>query len=186
MVNKNVSESNKQYGYKVILLGDETVGKTSLFYKFINNKFEEDYRQTLGTEILLKEVNFNDMTIMLQIWDVAGGKYFSKYRRKFYNGASGALIIFDLTNKKTFHNIVTWRKEFENNNNNNPSYVLVGNKKDLVKENEIEKSKMEDYTKDIFLELTSAKTGENVEKTFKKLAEMLYKKETGKDLRNQG
>ena len=182
MVNENVSESNKQYGYKVVLLGDETVGKTSLFYKYINNKFEEQYRQTLGTEILLKEVKFNNTTINLQIWDVAGGKYFSKYRRKFYIGASGALLVFDLTQIKTFHSIATWRKEFESNNSITPSYVLVGNKKDLVEENAIEKSKIDEYSKDISLDLTSAKTGENVEKTFVKLAEMLYKKETGKDL----
>jgi small GTP-binding protein len=160
----------------VILLGDEAVGKTSLFYRYIHNKFEHSYRQTLGTEILLKEVSINGITVILQIWDVAGGDYFSRYREKFYNGAAGALIVFDTTREKTYNSIDTWTKEFEKIADENPSYILVGNKSDVGEEIMINKEIIEKYTKEYPLELTSAKTGENVEKTFKKLAEMLYEK----------
>ena len=161
-------------------MGDEAVGKTSLFYRYIHNKFENSYRQTLGTEILLKEVKINDITIIMQIWDVAGGEYFSRYREKFYTGAAAALIVFDMTRAKTFENIELWKYEFENIVNDSPSYLIVGNKADLTDRIAIEKSEVEKYSKDFPTEFTSAKTGENVEKTFKRLAEALYKNKTGK------
>lgn len=166
-------------GFKVILLGDEAVGKTSLFYRYVHNKFENSYRQTLGTEILLKEVTINGVTIILQIWDVAGGKYFSRYREKFYNGASGAVIVFDMTRQKTYDNIKSWREEFENIVVEVPAYIFVGNKSDLDGAREIHDADNEKYRYKYPFELTSAKTGENVENTFKRLAEILYKKKTG-------
>lgn len=182
IINSPDSGSLKYPGFKVILLGDEAVGKTSLFYRYVHNKFENSYRQTLGTEILLKEVTINGITIILQIWDVAGGKYFSRYREKFYNGASGALIVFDMSRQKTYDNIKTWREEFEKIIDEEPSYIFVGNKSDMEGVKEIQDTDIEKYRNKYPLELTSAKTGENVEDSFKRLAEMLYKKKTGEKL----
>ena len=162
--------------FKVVILGDEAVGKTSLFYRYIHNKFENSYKQTLGTEILLKELSLNDEKVILQIWDVAGGSYFKRYREKYYNNATGALLVFDLTRRKTFDHLTQWLEEFETTLSKKPKYVLVGNKKDLQEQQTVGLQEINDFAEQMGfkLELTSAMTGENVESAFSHLAEMMY------------
>ena len=165
--------------YKVCLLGDESVGKTSLVYRYIHNRFQNSYRQTLGTEILLKEVTISDypQPQILQIWDIAGGDYFERYREKFYNNAYGILLVFDQTRTKTFERLDKWKKEIETVLDREPVFVVLGNKDDLASQQVIDTQQMELYAKDTQLPLirTSALTGINVEKAFYLLTELMLK-----------
>lgn len=165
--------------YKVCLLGDESVGKTSLVYRYIHNKFQSSYKQTLGTEILLKEVILVDYPKPqnLQIWDIAGGDYFERYREKFYNNANGVLLVFDQTRKSTFDRLDKWKNEIEAVLGRKPVFVVLGNKDDLTSQRAIELQQMEEYEKNNHLTLirTSALTGINVEKAFNLLTELMVK-----------
>ena len=104
--------------YKVIVIGDPAVGKTSLLTNFATNQFEEKYLPTVGVSILKEtlELEGNEATINLMFWDIAGQQRFNNLRKSFYLGSQGALLLFDLTNKESMDHIVDWANEFWENN----------------------------------------------------------------------
>ncbi|MHA1271180.1 MAG: Rab family GTPase [Candidatus Helarchaeota archaeon] len=170
------------YKLKMLLLGAAAVGKTSLIQKFIKGKFEKDYKMTIGTDIFTKDLVVNyegeDIPVVLAIWDIAGQERFSFFRPAFYKGASGALIVFDLTRYETFNpGITDWLKELWGYTGRIP-IVILGNKNDLEKYRAVRSEDALKYSKKIsctYLE-TSAKTGTNVENAFQIIAtEMIIK-----------
>ncbi|MHA1231034.1 MAG: Rab family GTPase [Candidatus Helarchaeota archaeon] len=169
------------YKLKMLLLGAAAVGKTSLIQNFIKGKFEKEYKMTIGTDIFTKDVvvNYNDedIPVTLSIWDIAGQDRFAFFRTSFYKGASGAMIVFDLTRYSTFNpGVVNWLKELWGYTGRIP-IILLGNKNDLEKYRAVRGEDAEKFAKKIpcvFLE-TSAKTGANVEKSFKTLAYEMVK-----------
>lgn len=171
----------KRYSFKVLLLGAPTVGKTSIFYRYVKNQFINDYITTIGINYLTKEITLEAKKIAkLQILDIGGQKKFKFLHKKFYNGANGALVIFDLTQRKTYGAIESWISEMFEILQENIPFIIIGNKLDLLKElpRSIDKDIVRNYTekKDcIYLE-TSAKTGENIEEVFKELAQLMIKR----------
>jgi small GTP-binding protein len=169
------------YRFKVILLGEAAVGKTSLLLRYIRNQFAESYKMTIGVDFLSKKLNINDNRVNLTIWDVAGQKRFSFMRKSFYGGSSGALLIFDLTRENTFQYLTRrWYPEMTKFIGNEVPFVLIGNKLDLVKDigsviNESEAQEFAQSKNSIYIE-TSAKTGVNVEIAFEELAERMVSK----------
>lgn len=157
--------------YKILLLGDGNVGKTSLIMRFTTGRFKETYKATIGTDIFQKIIDNKD----LQIWDLSGQSHFKNIRMKFYKRANGSLIVFDLTNPNSFESLENWVEEAQEVTGDIPS-VLVGNKKDLdhlIQPETLEKAKKFAESKGIEFVFTSAKNGDNVEEAFKKLAEVL-------------
>lgn len=152
---------------KVLLVGNFGVGKTSLIRRFVLNEFSEDYISTIGVRVSTKIVNLNNDEIKLLIWDVAGTSGNEKVPKSYFLGSSAAMYVFDLSREETYINIknqVATVKELSGLK----EITIVGNKKDLVTENEINDiiSKLE-----IAVDLiTSAKDDENVEDAFTKLA----------------
>lgn len=152
---------------KVLLVGNFGVGKTSLIRRFVLNEFSEDYISTIGVRVSTKIVNLNNEEIKLLIWDVAGTSGNEKVPKSYFLGSSAAMYVFDLSREETYINIknqVATVKELSGLK----EITIVGNKKDLVTENEINDiiSKLE-----IAVDLiTSAKDDENVEDAFTKLA----------------
>lgn len=152
---------------KVLLTGNFGVGKTSLFQQFIHSKFDERYLTTIGVKVDKKEVNANGETVEMFLWDVAGEISQDKVPVSYFLGAHGIIYVFDLTRPMTYQNLstdITYLKKIA------PKAVIkiVGNKKDLVSSEQINlvTSKLE-ISHDI---LTSAKTGENVNDLFQRLA----------------
>jgi len=96
---------------KVVLIGDGAVGKTSIRNRFMGYGFETSHLMTLGADFSLKEVNRGDEIWKFQIWDLAGQEMFQQVRARFYQGAMGALLVFDITRKQTFLNITNWLNE---------------------------------------------------------------------------
>lgn len=152
---------------KVLLVGNFGVGKTSLIRRFVLNEFSEDYISTIGVRVSTKIVKLNNEEIKLLIWDVAGTSGNEKVPKSYFLGSSAAMYVFDLSREETYINIknqVATVKELSGLK----EITIVGNKKDLVTENEINDiiSKLE-----IAVDLiTSAKDDENVEDAFTKLA----------------
>ena len=168
------------YKLKILLAGPAAVGKTSLIHRFIKSSFKKDYKLTVGVDILTKEVEYEPGQIAtLSIWDIGGQERFSFIRTTFYKGASGALLVFDLSRASTWDAIKNWRAEVNQFAGNIP-FVLIGNKVDLLPEvgEIIDREEAADYAEDegsIYIE-TSAKEGVHVDEAFLELTRLIVQR----------
>ncbi|XP_060668613.1 ras-related protein Rab7 isoform X2 [Ziziphus jujuba] len=104
--------SRRRMLLKVIILGDSGVGKTSLMNQYVNRKFSNQYKATIGADFLTKEVQFEDRQFTLQIWDTAGQERFQSLGVAFYRGADCCVLVYDVNVMKSFENLNNWREEF--------------------------------------------------------------------------
>ena len=168
---------NDQIDYivKICLLGEAAVGKTSLVYRFIENKFRDNYKSTLGVNLLKKDMVLDDYGgVSAQIWDLGGQESFRSLRKLYLEGANGAFVIFDTTKRKTFDKLDEWIQSFKEARGDKP-ILLIGNKIDLTDKIKVEESEAKEYaeTHSMQFTFTSAKTGENVETAFKRLVKTI-------------
>jgi Ras-related protein Rab-7A len=105
---------------KVIILGDSGVGKTSLMNQYVNNKFSEQYKATIGADFCTKDVTIDDKLVTLQIWDTAGQERFQSLGVAFFRGADACILVYDMTNPKSFESLDKWRKDFLQNVSDDP------------------------------------------------------------------
>ncbi len=157
-----------QHRLKIVVCGDPAVGKTTLINKFSTQEFIDDYKMTVGFQISKIERNIDGQDVQFMIYDIAGQERFKIMRHRFYAGADGCMVVFDLTNKESLKNIEMWYKECHNlSENDNVKFMLIGNKDDLERNvpNEIPE-KVSQILKIPYFE-TSAKTGSNVDQIFK-------------------
>ena len=155
---------------KVILAGSFGVGKTSLFNQFIFNKFDDKYLTTIGVKVNKKVVDFGDKKLSILLWDIAGEVSQDKVPVTYFLGASGVIYVFDLSRPSTYKNI-KHDIEYLSGILKGGIIKVVGNKKDLVTDEQIEVIKAElPMPFDI---VTSAKTGENVEELFHEIGKSL-------------
>lgn len=164
-----------QFSTKVIVCGDYQVGKTSLIRRFVDNTFKENYIATIGVDITKKEMKIQeDCTIDFIIWDIGGQiQQMAPYRKRFYNGANAALIVFDKTRRESFEHIQIWLDDLSNElGNSRIPKILVGNKSDLIQDVKVSSEELRQFAEKKGLEFieTSAKTSENVEEAFKYIA----------------
>ena len=157
---------------KVLLVGNFGVGKTSLIRRFVLNEFSEDYISTIGVRVSKKVVEYENETIKLMIWDVAGTSGNEKIPKAYFLGSSAAMFVFDLSREETYLTIdenLNMVKELSGLQN----ITLVGNKKDLLSEEELE-NVIQKVSVNIDL-ITSAKEDENVANAFMKLTNQALK-----------
>lgn len=157
---------------KVLLVGNFGVGKTSLIRRFVLNEFSEDYISTIGVRVSTKIIKLDQQEIKLLIWDVAGTKDDEKVPKAYFLGASAAMYVFDLSRKETYTKIKE-QLDVISQLSGLKDIMVVGNKKDLLTENEIE-SIINKITIPVDL-ITSAKEDENVEDAFVSLAKQSLK-----------
>jgi len=160
----------REFVYKVVILGDAAVGKTSLINQFVEGTFQEDYKPTLGANIVRKDVNLNKARVRLIMWDLAGQEKYRVVRSMYFQGCEGALLVYDVTRYNTFDNINSkWLRDFKKYVKKKGVYVLIGNKTDLKDQRTIPTERRKELAKKIkashFIE-TSAKLGENIEEAF--------------------
>ena len=159
------------YIFKIVLLGEANVGKTSLVYRFIEDKFRENYKSTLGVNLLKKDMNVEGYgEVSAQIWDLGGQESFKSLRSLYLEGANGAFVVYDMTSNKSFEKLGEWVQNFRDARGNAPM-VLIGNKSDLKNQIRISESESLEYasTNNMGMIITSAKTGQNVEQAFLEL-----------------
>ena len=167
-------ESGGEYRFKFIVIGDHEVGKTSILRRFVEERFLADYRTTIGLNVLTHNFEFFGNEISLFLWDIGAQQYFKRYRKVYYKGAQAAFIVFDLTNKDSLYSVMNWFNELKEFREDEISVVIVGNKRDLEHEREIDYDEgvtlaemlSEKYNRKYSYIETSALTGENIEEAF--------------------
>ena len=163
--------------YKVLLLGDSSVGKTCFLLRYCDKTFQDAHLSTIGLDYRLKSMTLkNKKNIKLQIWDTAGQDRFRAITKNYYKGANGIILIYDVTNLQTFENVKNWITQIREEANKNVVIFLAGNKADLPEESravqkEDGQKMAEEYN--IPFQETSAKEGINVNETFQELVEKI-------------
>ena len=169
----------KKYIFKIVLLGDPGVGKSSLITRFVHNRFQASYLMTIGVDILSKQLFVGKDEVLFLISDIGGQERFASVREKFYRGARGCFLVFDLTRSNTLTSVKAWKKGLEGVEED-VIYFLIGNKADLKEQLEVENENIKAIANELNLPedsffITSAKTGERVEESFFTFAKELMK-----------
>lgn len=166
------------YTFKIMMLGDASVGKTSLTMRYISGYFMEDLKLTIGVDFYSKTTSFKDKKVKLQIWDFGGEERFRFLLSQYSKGANGAFFLFDITNQTSLDHLPDWTQVIREHAGDIP-IMLIGSKVDLqefravLRDDGILAAKK--YNLASFVELSS-KTGENVEKAFNVMTEILFEK----------
>ena len=172
---KNNIKEKKCYTIKIIVVGNSGVGKTNIIFRLVNNQFIADYAPTIGVDFLCYNVEFIDKIFKFILMDTAGSEEFKSITRGYYKNCSFALVVYDVTDKKSFNDIKQWIEDCQNYGNKNIYIVLVGNKIDLNEKRKISKEEGEKFAKEHIMAFyeTSAKTGENIADIFLGISEIL-------------
>ncbi len=168
--------NSKKKVYKILLLGDMAVGKTSIIQMYTKNKVPQNHITTIGIDYATKTQRLNNGTeISFQIWDTAGQERFNSLTNKLYKSAQGLILVYDITSLKSFENINKWLETIKNENNKNVKVILVGNKIDLENKREVNYNQIKEFSENYgidFIEI-SAKENIKVENVFIKIGELL-------------
>lgn len=162
--------------YKLVFLGDQSVGKTSIITRFMYDNFDRHYQATIGIDFLSKTMYLEDRTVRLQLWDTAGQERFRSLIPSYIRDSSVAVVVYDVTNRASFLNTTKWVEDVRAERGTNVVICLVGNKTDLgndkrqISTEEGEQKAQKDGL--LFMEC-SAKAGYNVKSLFRKLATSL-------------
>ena len=181
----NASGVNKTCQFKLVLLGESSVGKSSLVLRFVKGQFHEFQESTIGAAFLTQTVQIDDTTVKFEIWDTAGQERYHSLAPMYYRGAQAAIVVYDITNKETFQKAQTWIKELQRQASPNIVIALAGNKLDLAGKRAVSYDEAKAYADEcslLFME-TSAKTAANVMDIFTSIAKKLPKSETNEAAR---
>ena len=164
--------------FKIVLIGDTSVGKTNILSKYLTDEFDAKSKATVGVEFGVKNFKIENNIVKVQIWDTAGEERYRSITNAYYKGAKGSLLVYDITNKKSFENVEKWISDLKANADEDISMILLGNKTDLedkrVVTTEEGKNKAEFYNL-TFME-TSALNGNNIQEAFNELIMDVYKR----------
>lgn len=156
------------YLFKLLLIGDSGVGKTCLLFRFSEDAFNTTFISTIGIDFKIRTIEVDGKKIKLQIWDTAGQERFRTITTAYYRGAMGIMLVYDVTNEKSFNNIRNWIRNIEEHASSDVERMILGNKCDMEETRQVSKERGEKLAIDYgikFLE-TSAKSGINVEEAF--------------------
>lgn len=163
--------------FKILVLGDSNVGKTNLVSRFCHDKFTEDNKTTIGVDFNLYETEIDDKKITAQFWDTAGQEKYRAMSTAFYKKAQGAIIVYDISDNRSFDNVITWLNEIKFYGEENIQIILLGNKSDLKDLDSVPEEKAKNFAEEhgIFFLEVSAKVnkGKKVQIGFNKILKML-------------
>uniref|UniRef100_A0A3P9PQF4 small monomeric GTPase n=1 Tax=Poecilia reticulata TaxID=8081 RepID=A0A3P9PQF4_POERE len=164
--------------FKLLLIGDSGVGKTCVLFRFSDDAFNTTFISTIGIDFKIKTVELQGKKIKLQIWDTAGQERFHTITTSYYRGAMGIMLVYDITNAKSFENISKWLRNIDEHANEDVERMLLGNKCDMEDKRVVPKAKGEQIAREHGIRFfeTSAKANINIEKAFLTLAEDILRK----------
>ncbi len=169
MISSTFSEQQEyDYLFKVLLIGDSGIGKSSLLLRFADDGYNEGYISTIGVDFKIRTINMGEKVIKLQIWDTAGQERFRTITSSYYRGAHGIMVVFDLTDESSFKNVEKWFIEIDRYGNDQVCRILIGNKADLTNKRVVSRERAETFAIQNGMEYieTSAKKNHNVNLAF--------------------
>ena len=170
-----ISQSDNFINFKIIIIGDSGVGKSSLLKRAVQNRFDESYQATIGFEFLLMHYKINELKFKLQIWDTCGQEMYRSLVQGFYRNTSLAIIVYDVNNPKSFEGLEVWLKDLRQQTEQEIPIFIVVNKSDMEKKVPTEDAKIfstSNRTK--YFAECSARSGYNVKEIFNEAAKQLY------------
>ena len=171
--------ANKTFQFKLVLLGEGAVGKSSLVLRFVRGQFFDYQESTIGAAFLTQTVALNDTMVKFEIWDTAGQERYHSLAPMYYRGAAAAIVVYDITSPDSFARAKSWVRELQRQGNPNIVIALAGNKSDLASKRKVEPDEARQYAEEnniMFME-TSAKTASNVNELFVQIARKLPKQQ---------
>ncbi|XP_028656169.1 ras-related protein Rab-6A isoform X1 [Erpetoichthys calabaricus] len=169
--------------FKLVFLGEQSVGKTSLITRFMYDSFDNTYQATIGIDFLSKTMYLEDRTIRLQLWDTAGQERFRSLIPSYIRDSAAAVVVYDITNVNSFQQTTKWIDDVRTERGGDVIIMLVGNKTDLADKRQVSIEEGERKAKELnvmFIE-TSAKAGYNVKQLFRRVAAALPGMESTQD-----
>lgn len=166
---------NFDYLYKIVIVGDSGVGKTSLLTRYFDDQFNHNFISTIGVDFKFCHKEVGDSTIKLQCWDTAGNERFRSIVRSYYRGASAVLLCFDITNHDSFSRLSYWKNELDRYLSENAIIVLIGTKCDMNDMRRVSFEEISKYSADQnypYFE-TSSKNNIGIDATFNYIMERL-------------
>ncbi|XP_077572562.1 RAB6B, member RAS oncogene family a isoform X1 [Stigmatopora nigra] len=174
--------------FKLVFLGEQSVGKTSLITRFMYDSFDNTYQATIGIDFLSKTMYLEDRTVRLQLWDTAGQERFRSLIPSYIRDSTVAVVVYDITNLNSFQQTSKWIDDVRTERGSDVIIMLVGNKTDLGDKRQIGTEEGEQQAKELgvmFTE-TSAKTGHNVKQLFRRVASALPGMENAQEAGKEG
>jgi len=182
-----MADEEYDFIFKVLLLGNSDVGKSSILIRYVDESWNEAFVPTIGVDFKVKSMEIEKKKIKMQIWDTAGQERFRNVISSYFRGAHGLFLIYDITNRDSFKNLENWLIEIEKNASENVLKILVGNKNDLEQDREISYEEGKNFANRNGMEFieTSAKINTNVSEAFEMLGKLMIKNEAQPADKNQ-
>lgn len=183
------TEYDYDYLFKIIVIGDSGVGKSSILFRFVDDNFNDSFISTIGIDFKIKTITIDNKIIKLQIWDTAGQERFRTITSSYYRGANGIIVVYDVTNRDSYNNIIKWLGEIDKYTRNDTITIIVGNKCDLESTRLVEYKEAEEFASQFSIPYieTSAKTSSNITNVFTTMSNEIakYIDDIGDDLVNK-
>ncbi|XP_077644970.1 ras-related protein Rab-3A [Lonchura striata] len=175
---KESSDQNFDYMFKILIIGNSSVGKTSFLFRYADDSFTPAFVSTVGIDFKVKTIYRNDKRIKLQIWDTAGQERYRTITTAYYRGAMGFILMYDITNEESFNAVQDWSTQIKTYSWDNAQVLLVGNKCDMEDERVVSSEKGRQLAEHLGFEFfeASAKDNINVKQTFERLVDIICEK----------
>jgi len=175
---KDAADQNFDYMFKLLIIGNSSVGKTSFLFRYADDSFTSAFVSTVGIDFKVKTVFRQDKRVKLQIWDTAGQERYRTITTAYYRGAMGFILMYDVTNEESFNAVQDWCTQIKTYSWDNAQVVLVGNKNDLEDERIVSFERGKQLADQLGLEFfeTSAKENINVKSVFERLVDIICDK----------
>uniref|UniRef100_A0A3Q2T4C4 small monomeric GTPase n=1 Tax=Fundulus heteroclitus TaxID=8078 RepID=A0A3Q2T4C4_FUNHE len=175
---RDAADQNFDYMFKVLIIGNSSVGKTSFLFRYADDSFTSAFVSTVGIDFKVKTIYRNDKRVKLQIWDTAGQERYRTITTAYYRGAMGFLLMYDITSQESFCAVQDWATQIKTYSWDSSQVVMVGNKLDLEDDRQVPKEDAQRLATELgfhFFE-ASAKDNVNVKQVFDKLVDLICKK----------
>ncbi|XP_065072037.1 ras-related protein Rab-21-like [Rhopilema esculentum] len=175
-----MAAAGKKNHFKIVLLGEGCVGKTSLVLRYCQDKFNDKHLQTLQASFLNRRLNIDGKRMNLAIWDTAGQERFHALGPIYYRDSNGAILVYDITDEDSFLKVKNWVKELRKMLGDDICLCIAGNKTDLEKDRHVDAQVAEDYARSVGAKHfhTSAKLNKGIDELFLDLTKTMHEKQT--------